>query len=222
MKIQDGWEHTALTWIHKLLLLAAVLVTTPTTYWFIQTHVPEPAWYPFCAVLFVDGGAFFWFYNLQYRTRSHGQTIIAALMFGLSVVAMAAAFSLQMLGVVLPEEARPVLEVVIVAVILLNIVSGLFFEFFDPEQSLSRAARQFQAQETSHKAQAVQLSEHAEASTRIAHENVTRELELTRKKKELAELQLKLEQANAAIRTVRLDGNGNGKSYDNPTESKNP
>jgi hypothetical protein len=126
---------------HKLLLTVGLLVTIPTTFWFIQRHVPEPWWYPFLAVLFVDGGAVFWFYTLQHRSKSHGQDLIAGVMLAISAVGMISAFFLYMLGTTFDENTTGVFSFIIVSVIVANIAAGFAFEFTDPAKKYHRKQR---------------------------------------------------------------------------------
>lgn len=203
-----GWEHSVLLALGKLLLLAALLVTTPTTYWFVQQYVPEPAWYPYLAVLFVDGGAFFWFYTIQHRTRGDGQTIVAALMCVLSILGMASAFSLQMLRVELPRDTASFLQVVIVTVILLNIIAGLGFEFLDPSAQLRRSARKWSADQESKRAAAEQGQAQREKETLDEHAILQRQLELTDLQRRLAELKNQLDAAQSQVRVTAHAGQG--------------
>lgn len=135
MQTEKTWQTTLLAWIHKGLLLAALVVTVPTTFWFLEKHVGSTWWYPYIGVLFVDGGLLLWYYSLDHWARNHEQRIIAAIMMGVSALGVATAFLLQILNI----QVEPlVVEIIIPFVILANIGALLAFGFFNPEAILRR------------------------------------------------------------------------------------
>lgn len=206
---KEGWESTLLKWLGKLLLGLALLVTTPTTFWFVQKHVPDPEWYAAIAVLFVDGGAFFWFYNGQHRTRGNGQSIIAWGMFSVSLLGMATAFSLQVIGVNFPPEVKPWLEGIIVAVILSNILFGLLFEFADPAAQLRRADRKWHADQEAEKQRQEHDQTKRERDAEIKKALLQREIELAKLTQQLAILQHSAADEQAKARELGY-GTSNG------------
>jgi hypothetical protein len=213
---EPGWMAQVLKVAHIILIVAALAVTTPTTLWFLQRHVPDPAWYAFAGVAFVDLGAMFWFAAAEKLARGDGQKIIAWLMFGVSFLGMVAAFSLQMLNAILPDDARPFLTIYIIFVILANILAALLFAHADPDAALQRTLRHLVSKrESEHRLGAVRQA-HAEEIVSDEERRLNREIRLAQKRQELARLQNTATDEHETARAIaaRLAGR--------PSDGKSP